>query len=67
MATIATTNTSHDDWIRKGQQYRQKEQWGDAINAYKKAFELQPDGPAKVALEFIYEVLAFRNTDLLNP
>jgi len=58
---------THNDWIRLGQEYRQKEQWGDAINAYQKALELQPDGPAKVALEFIYEVLAYRNTDFLNP
>ena len=58
---------THDDWIRQGQSYRQKEQWGDAINAYKKALELQPEGPAKVALEFIYEVLEYRNTDLMNP
>ncbi|MCL2727129.1 MAG: tetratricopeptide repeat protein [Bacteroidales bacterium] len=58
---------THDDWIHLGQEYRQKELWGDAINAYKKALELQPDGPAKVALEFIYEVLDYRNTDLMNP
>ena len=58
---------THDEWIRLGQQCRQKEQWGDAINAYQKALALEPNGPAKVALEFIYEVLAFRNTDLINP
>ena len=58
---------THDCWIRLGQEYRQKEEWGNAINAYQKALELQPDGPAKVALEFIYEVLAYRNTDLMNP
>ena len=58
---------THDDWIRLGQEYRQKELWGDAINAYQKALMLKPDGPAKVALEFIYEVLDYRNTDLMNP
>jgi cytochrome c-type biogenesis protein CcmH/NrfG len=58
---------SHDEWIRLGQAYRQKEQWGDAINAYREALMLQPEGPAKVALEFIYEVLAWRNNDLFNP
>ncbi|MCL2501605.1 MAG: tetratricopeptide repeat protein [Bacteroidales bacterium] len=58
---------THDDWIRLGQACRQKQQWGDAINAYQKALELQPNGPAKVALEFIYDVLEYRNTDLLNP
>jgi len=58
---------THDDWIRLGQEYRQKELWGEAINAYQKALLLQPDGPAKVAIEFIYEILAYRNTDLINP
>ena len=58
---------AHDDWIRLGQEYRQKQQWGDAINAYQKALELQPEGPAKVALAFIYDVLEYRNVDLLNP
>ena len=67
MDTMVTSNTPHDYWIRLGQEHRQKEEWGDAINAYQKALELQPDGPAKVALECIYEVLAYRNTDLMNP
>ena len=58
---------THDEWIRLGQQCRQKEQWGDAINAYKKALEMEPQGPAKVALEFIYQVLEYKNTDLFNP
>jgi len=58
---------SHDDWIRLGKEYRQKQQWGDAINAYKKALEIDPQGEAKVALEHIYEVLAWRNNELFNP
>ena len=60
-------NKDHDYWIQLGQEYRRKEQWGDAINAFQKALTLQPDGPAKVALDFIYEILEYRNTDLLNP
>jgi len=58
---------THNDWIRLGQEYCKKEQWGDAINAFRRALEIEPDGPAKVALEFIYEVLEYRNTDLMNP
>lgn len=58
---------THEEWIRTGQTFRQQQQWGEAINAYKKALELDPDGPAKVALEFIYEILEYRNTDLINP
>ena len=58
---------THDDWIRLGQEFMQKQQWGDAINAYHQALELQPDGPAKVALEYIYDVLEYKNNDLFNP
>lgn len=50
-----------------GEEHRRKEEWGEAINAFQKALELQPEGAAKVALEFIYDILDFRNTDLLNP
>jgi len=28
---------------------------------------IDPDGPAAVAIEAIYEILNFRNTDLMNP
>ena len=60
-------NTTHDHWLRKGHEHRQKEEWGSAINAYREALALNPDSEAKVALDFIYEILAFRHTDLLNP
>jgi Cytochrome c biogenesis factor len=58
---------SHDEWIALGQQYRSQQRWGEAINAYKQALELQPDGPAQVALDFIYDVLEYRHNDYLNP
>ena len=63
----ASTPRGHDEWIALGQQYRSQQRWGDAINAYGQALELQPNGPAKVALEFIYEVLAYRHNDYMNP
>ncbi|MDR0668097.1 MAG: tetratricopeptide repeat protein [Prevotellaceae bacterium] len=56
-----------EDYYRSGQAFQQQQQWGEAINAYKKALELNSQSRAAVALEYIYEILSFRNTDLLNP
>lgn len=54
-------------WYLLGGIYRRQQLWGDAINAYNKAKMIDPEGPADVAIESIYEILNFRNTDLMNP
>ncbi len=55
------------EYYELGKDFQQKQQWGEAINAYKKAVEINPESPAAAALEYIYEILAFRHNDLLNP
>ncbi len=54
-------------WYLLGGIYRRQQLWGEAINAYTKAKMIDPEGPAAVAIESIYEILNFRNTDMLNP
>lgn len=54
-------------WYLLGGIYRRQQLWGEAINAYSQAKMIDPDGPAAVAIESIYEILNFRNTDMLNP
>ena len=54
-------------WYLLGGIYRRQQLWGEAINAYNQAKMIDPDGPATVAIESIYEILNFRNTDMLNP
>ena len=54
-------------WFLLGGIYRRKEMWGDAINAYNKAKLLNPEGPGAAAVESIYDILSFVNTDLMNP
>ncbi len=54
-------------WYLLGGIYRRQQLWGEAINAYNRAKMLEPDGPAAVAIESIYEILNFRNTDMMNP
>ena len=56
-----------EDYYQWGKACQQQQQWGDAINAYKKALELNPESRAATALEYIYDILNFRHTDLLNP
>lgn len=54
-------------WYLLGGIYRRQQLWGEAINAYNKAKMIDPHGPAAIAIESIYEILNFRNTDLMNP
>jgi tetratricopeptide (TPR) repeat protein len=58
---------TEDDYYRMGKAFQQQQQWGEAINAYKKALELNPGSRAATALEYIYDILEFRHADLLNP
>ena len=59
-------NNSHG-WYLLGGIYRRQQLWGEAINAYNKAKVIDPQGPAATAIESIYEILRFANTDLMNP
>ncbi|MHC1780396.1 MAG: tetratricopeptide repeat protein [Bacteroidales bacterium] len=54
-------------WYLLGGIYRREQQWGEAINALNRAKFLDPAGPAAHAIEHIYEILRFQNTDLMNP
>ena len=54
-------------WYLLGGIYRRQQLWGEAINAYTKAKMIDPQGPAAVAIEAIYEILNFRNMDMMNP
>ena len=50
-----------EDYYQWGKTCQQHQRWGDAINAYKKALELNPDSRAATALEYIYDILDFRH------
>jgi cytochrome c-type biogenesis protein CcmH/NrfG len=54
-------------WYLLGGIYRRQQLWGDAINAYNKAKLIEPGGPADAAIESIYDIIRFVNTDLMNP
>lgn len=54
-------------WYLMGGIHRREQNWGEAINALNRAKFLDPAGPAAHAIEHIYEILSYRNTDLMNP
>jgi cytochrome c-type biogenesis protein CcmH/NrfG len=61
------TPVTDDDFYRLGKRYQQQQAWGDAMNAYAQALELNPESPAAAGLEYIRDILAFRHNDLFNP
>ncbi len=54
-------------WYFMGNLLRGKQRWGEAINAFNRAAEIDPGSPASKAVESIYDILRFQNTDLMNP
>ena len=54
-------------WYLLGGILRRQQLWGEAINALNKAKFLNPAGPAAHAIDSIYEIIRFQNSDLMNP
>ena len=54
-------------WYLMGSILRRQQLWGEAINALNKAKFINPEGPAAHAIDSIYEILSYQNTDLMNP
>ena len=49
-----------------GNAWRKKGSWQMAMNNYLEAIHLNPDSPARQALEIANEILAFYNKDMYN-
>ena len=49
-----------------GNAWRKKGNWQMAINNYLEAIHLNPESPARQALEIANEILAFYNKDMYN-
>ncbi len=56
-----------EQYYLRGNKLRRQGEWAAAMNEYLQARELDPDGPATVALEMLQQIMNYRNTDLLNP
>lgn len=55
------------EYYRQGNECRRRGGFGDAINCYIKAIELDPDSPAVEAKSMLEDILNFYNKDAYNP
>ena len=54
-------------WYEQGNALRKQGQFGEAINCYIQAIELDPDSPAVEAKRMLDDILAYYNKDNYNP
>lgn len=64
---VAEHADSDDAWFVMGRLHWQSGRHADAVNCYRQAVEINPDSPARHALELATDVFDFFNPDLLNP
>ena len=55
------------DWYEQGNALRKQGQFGEAINCYIQAIELDPDSPAVEAKRMLDDIMAFYCKDMYNP
>ena len=68
--TIASSSVSDmdsRDYYKQGNACRQRGNFGEAINCYIKAIELDPDSPAVEAKAMLEDILNFYNKYAYNP
>lgn len=60
-------NPNDDEaWFLLGNAYRKTENWKGAMDAYYKAYEINPDSPARDAYEHIVQILNFYDIQRFN-
>lgn len=52
--------------IRQGHEYRRRQDWQHAIECYKRAADLEPNGEARQALDMLEEILAHWNRGMYD-
>ncbi|KAA6335432.1 hypothetical protein EZS27_016331 [termite gut metagenome] len=62
---ICATGKDEAYYLR-GNAYRKKENWQEALNCYQSAVELNPHSPALQARNAINDILNFYNKDMYN-
>lgn len=56
-----------EGWYLRGNAYRKKEDFQQALNNYLEAMELNPDSPAFQAHDMLMKILNYYNKDIYNP
>lgn len=62
-----TKELSDKDWYDKGNEYRSRQDWKQAMECYMRAEKLNPNGPAKYARQMTEDIVAFYCRDYYNP
>ena len=55
------------EFYQQGNEARKRGHWHEAINAYIKAIELDPESPAVEAKKMLDDIMAFYCKDMYNP
>lgn len=67
-ALRAADTEADDRWFYlRGNAFRKKGEWQEAINCYLRATTINPDSPARVACEMLNDIMDFYHKDLYNP
>jgi len=64
---IAEHPADDDAWYLRGNAYRRKEDFQQALNNYLTAIELNPGGSAVQAHAMLMKILDYNNNDVYNP
>jgi len=56
-----------EEYYQQGNSLRKEGRWGDAINCYIKAVEIDPTSPAAEAKQMLDDILNYYNKDMYNP
>ncbi|KAA6316792.1 hypothetical protein EZS27_032952 [termite gut metagenome] len=63
---LICTTGKDEVYYLKGNAYRKKGNWQEALNCYQSAVELNPHSPALQARSAINDILNFYNKDMYN-
>lgn len=55
------------EYYEKGNEFRKKQMWHEALNHYMAAIELDPDSPAVQAKEMVENILNYYCKEMYNP
>jgi Tetratricopeptide repeat. len=56
-----------EEEYRLGLECRKHGDWQSAMNHFLEAISINPDSPARGALEMVSRILNYRNKDIYNP
>ncbi len=63
---IQDNDSCDEAWYLRGNAYRKKGDFRQALNNYLKAMELNPESPAREAHDMLIRILDFYNKDMFN-